>query len=461
MLKSTQKLTAYVSEEYMVWLANLEELELVYGNDFYQFALSFAIARLQSQGLSVRAVKQKRATLIVTGHFLAVEDSEYHGEAERICAAIGQVPLIWGIKQVYLQVEAQTLNRISDNGRSSQFEGSRTADCRRYPPARGLRSIWRQHYQGDMHLASCLLNDLRMGNLALAFQPVVTREYSESAPSLYYECLLRRTAPEAGGFSYGVPDAIQALERLGLVERLDRSVLWTTLGALASSEGLDLGCNVSARSFANTAWWSELLAYLEERPDLAQRLVVEITETSTFADEKAALDLIRHLKLLGVRIALDDIGKELGSLEILDKVCANIVKLDKSVLDLTADGELPVRMLQSMVSICAERGVAVIVEGVDSGAKLDAALVAGATGVQGYLIARPSLQLRGLLDDVVRVQDDMHTRISLANNQIAVTEAPRKVVVCTRFEVKAQQELVSQAREVSWRFYDSRAHLIG
>lgn len=55
MLKSTQKLTANVSEEYMVWLANLEELELVYGRDLYQFALSFAIARLQSQGLSIRA----------------------------------------------------------------------------------------------------------------------------------------------------------------------------------------------------------------------------------------------------------------------------------------------------------------------------------------------------------------------------------------------------------------------
>lgn len=419
MLKSTQKLTAYVSDEYMVWLGNLEELELVYGNDFYQFALNLAIARLQGHGLSVRVAKRKRATLIVTGHFLAAEDSEFHSEGERICAALGKVPLIWGINQVYLQAEAQTLNQIPENARSLQFEGSRIVDCQRYPPALGLRSIWRQHYQGDMYLSSCLLNDLRMGNLALAFQPVVTREYSESAPSLYYECLLRRIGPEAGGLSYGVPDAIQALERLGLVERLDRSVLWTTLGALASSEGLDLGCNVSARSFVNEAWWSEILAHLEDRTDLAQRLVLEITETSTFPEEESALNLIQHLQLLGVRIALDDIGNEAGSLDILNKIRANIVKLDKAVLEDVVEGNVCTKLLQGMVRICADHGVAVIVEGVDTVVKLDVALTAGATGVQGYLIARPMLKLQALNNHVVCVEDDMQTLASLTKGQDA------------------------------------------
>lgn len=419
MLKTTQKLAAYVSEEYMVRLANLEELELVYGTDFYQFALSFAIACLQRKGLSARVAKQKRATLMVTGQFSTVEDSGYHGEAERICAAIGQVPVIWGIKQIYLQVEAQILS----TGKNPQLEGSRTADCRRYPPARGLRFLWRQHYQSDMHLASCLLNDLHQGNLALAFQSVATREYSESAPTLYYECLLRRNAPEAACFSYVVPDAIQALERLGLVERLDRSVLWTTLGTLASSEGLNLGCNVSARSFVSAAWWDEILTHLGDRPDLAQRLVLEITETSTFPEEKSALGLIRHLQLLGVRIALDDIGKEAGSLDILHKVRANIVKLDKSVLEETAEGELPARLLQGMVGICADHGVTVIVEGIDSAAKLDVALTAGAAGVQGYLIARPTLHLQALFNHVARVEDDMQTRASLTKGQDASTTA--------------------------------------
>jgi EAL domain-containing protein (putative c-di-GMP-specific phosphodiesterase class I) len=422
MLNHSQKTTGRVFKEFMVWLPNLDELELVYGSDFHAYAFNQAIARMQGHGLTVQLLEPRRSTLMASGHFSLAEDSEHHGDAERICAAVAQEPVAWGIQLVYLQVEVLVLDAVSAYGMSEMRGCSRTAACRRYPPTGKLRPIWRQNYQSDMYLASSLLHDLGRGNLALAFQPVATSEYCVADPSLYYECLLRRTVPDTRG-GYSVPDAIQALERMGLVERLDRSVLWATLGALASSEELSLGCNVSARSFVSGGWWNELLAHLEDRPDLALRLVVEITETSTFPNEKAALGLIRHLQLLGVRIALDDIGKGRGSLDILDKVRANIVKLDKSVLDLTPEGELPVRMLQNMVGICANHGASVIVEGVDSVAKLEAALAAGATGVQGYLIARPSLRLRGLLDDGVQLQDDMQTRTALVHNRAAAVNA--------------------------------------
>lgn len=397
------------SRECMVWLCNLEELRLAYGQDFHQQALEAAIGRLQRQGLSVRSMESKASALVVTGSLSEGDDFERNGEAgdwlERICSAVGREPVMSESKQAYLQVEAQALGGISMSGMSEMHGCSRSVGCRRQQPvARNLRPKWRQDYQQDMYLACRLLDDLRLGDLAVAFQPVVTLEPSGPGPSLYHECLLRRSAG-AGHDGYGVPDAIQALERLGLVERLDRSMLWTSLDALAVHEELSLGCNVSARSFANAAWWIELLAYLEERPDIARRLVVEITETSTFHDEKSALGLIRHLQILGVRVALDDIGTKCGSLDILDKVRANIVKLDKSVLERSAGGKMPLKMLQSMVRVCADRGASVIVEGISSAAEWEVVLGAKASGAQGYFIARPSLQLHGFFDQVLHVPD--------------------------------------------------------
>ena len=76
-----------------------------------------------------------------------------------------------------------------------------------------------------------------------------------------------------------------------------------------------------------------------------------------------------------------------------------------------------------MVGICADHGVTVIVEGIDSAAKLDVALTAGAAGVQGYLIARPTLHLQALFNHVARVEDDMQTRASLTKGQDASTTA--------------------------------------
>lgn len=395
------------SMEFMVWLSNLEELRLAYGQDFHRLALDTALGRLQGVGLSARLVEPKGSTMIATVSPAAADPAE---AVERIGSAVGREPVLCGHQQAYLQVEVQALGAISMSGMSEMHGSSRSVSCRsRQPAARNLRPKWRQDYQDDMHLACRLLDDLRLGNLAVAFQPVAALQPAEPGrarpgPSLYYECLLRRSAA-AGHDGYGLPDAVQALERLGLVERLDRSMLWMALDALAASEVLSLGCNVSARSFVSAAWWNELLAHMEEWPDVAQRLVVEITETSTFPDEKSAQGLIRHLQILGVRIALDDIGTQYGSLDILDRVRANIVKLDKSVLEKSSGGKPPLKMLQSMVGVCADRGVSVIVEGIASDLELDAALVSGASGAQGYLIAQPSMHLHGLFDHVLHVPD--------------------------------------------------------
>ena len=68
--------------------------------------------------------------------------------------------------------------------------------------------------------------------------------------------------------------------------------------------GHSLGCNLSAASFCDDAWWDGVFDYLEDRPEIAQRLVLEITETGAFPCEKAALGLVRHLQILGVRVAL-------------------------------------------------------------------------------------------------------------------------------------------------------------
>lgn len=385
------------TREFMVWLSNLDELGLVYGAGLRQQVLDQAIHRLETQGLLVRQMEHKDSTLIATGE-LPPEPGDC---LERICAAVGREPVAVGRAQVWLQVEAQEVSGISTRSMSEMHGRSRSASSRQQlPRARNLRARWKQDYQDDMALACRLLGDLRPGHLALAFQPVAALAAS-GLPPLYYECLLRRSVA-SGDDGYDLPQAIQALERLGLVERLDRSVLWAALDALAANEDLCLGCNVSARSFVNSAWWSELLEHLEDHPAVAQRLVLEIAE---IPEGKSAQGLIRHLQILGVRMALAGIRTHSGSLDALGKARINIVKLDQSVLETSSAGKLPLKMLESLVSMCAERGATVIVQGIDSEAKLEAAREAGAEGAQGYFIARPSLHLHGLFEHVVQVPD--------------------------------------------------------
>lgn len=395
-----------------IWLSPLQTWRSVYGHGFCDEAMQACVDRLKGLGIDADSLERAGDTLLVRGFdprtmadAVLPGNQARHGWMHALESALVRDPVVDGARQAYLRAEVQALGSVSltglheIRGKGHATAGGQDMAVRRMHP----RLI--KAYQADMQLAGRLLDDLRLGQLALAFQPVTLLEPGGGAATgrtLYHECLLRRSVFSAYD-NYAVPHAIEALERLGLAARLDRSVLWSVMGALEMKTGHSLGCNLSAASFCDDAWWDGVFAYLEDRPEIAQRLVLEITETGVFPCEKAALGLVRHLQILGVRVALDDIVPRRGGLDILGKLRANIVKIDKSVLDQSLQARPSARMMQGLVSLCADRGACVIVEGIESAQGMEAVALAGAHGVQGFYIARPSLH--GLLDQVVRVDD--------------------------------------------------------
>lgn len=404
----------------MIWIANLDELRCVYGGELAEAAVQTCLERLGGLGIAPHQVAQSGATIMVADFLpAALERAGDSGEprwAEAIQSALGCDPVLCGSVQAYLQVEVEALGGISISGAHEMQGRHGFASYRRQAPKTGARHArWSRSYQSDMRLAGRLLDELRLGHLALALQPVVTLDEGGAGAPLYHECLLRRSVLSVYD-NYTVPEAIEALERLGLAARLDRSVLWTVLDALDANPAPSLGCNLSASSFVDEAWWDGLFSYLEDHPDIARRLVVEITETSTFPCEKNALALVRHLQILGVRVALDDIVAQRGSLDILSKLHANIIKLDKSVLGRTADGKPSMRMLQGLVRLCSDRSACVVVEGIESAEDQEASWRAGAHGIQGFFIAQPSLQSHGLFGEVLRVDDVLQPTDAVASD---------------------------------------------
>ncbi|CAB5685259.1 Bacteriophytochrome cph2 [Delftia tsuruhatensis] len=403
----------------MIWLANLEELKSAYGGALAEAAVQTCLERLAGLGMASHQIARNGATIMVAD-FLpqALEATGDRGEqrwAEAIQSALGCDPVQHASTQAYLQVEVEALGCISMSGAHEMQGRHGFSSYRRQVPESGrLRARWSRSYQDDMQLAGRLLDELRLGQLALALQPVAALGADGTGDALYHECLLRRRQLAVYD-NYTVPEAIEALERLGLVSRLDRSVLWSVLGALQACSGHSLGCNLSASSFVDEAWWDGLFTYLEDRPDVARRLVVEITETSAFPCERSALALVRHLQILGVRVALDDIAPKRGGLDILSRLRANIIKLDRSVLE-PVDGRRSPRMLQDLVRLCADGGACVVLEGIESAEDLVAAWRARVHGVQGFFVARPSLLRHGLFDEVVGVEDVLQPTDAVASD---------------------------------------------
>src|ERR1041384_4011291 len=112
-----------------------------------------------------------------------------------------------------------------------------------------------------------------------AFQPVVCAATGDVD---HYECLLRMRMPD--GRIIQAADFVPIVEQLGFIRLIDRYVLEKIMAELAVHPEVRLGFNISGLTAADRPWLRALISQVRNRPDLASRMVVEITETAALSD---------------------------------------------------------------------------------------------------------------------------------------------------------------------------------
>src|SRR5271166_5901194 len=139
--------------------------------------------------------------------------------------------------------------------------------------------IWNGGQSRRTAICTTVQAALRQNRLFFAFQPVVC---AVTGKTDYFECLLRmrdvRGSIIAGG------EFITPIEQLGLIGFIDDYVLDLTVRELARYPGVRLGLNISGLTACIGPWLQSLVSALQYRPDVARRLVVEITETAALSD---------------------------------------------------------------------------------------------------------------------------------------------------------------------------------
>ncbi|WP_322963861.1 EAL domain-containing protein [Sphingomonas fuzhouensis] len=224
-------------------------------------------------------------------------------------------------------------------------------------------------------------------SLVLYWQPVIDGSGSDAV--LYHEALCRLCDPDG---ATGSPEPLLlALERLGFVCALDRYVVSSVIDELEAAPGVTLAANVSAQSLSCTQSWSEILERLGRRPDIARRLVWEITETALVADMNRAVAFVSLVKSLGCRIAIDDFGVGFASIRQLLIFSPDIIKIDRLFLDRATLSARDAGIFRQLVELARSFGAEVVAEGIETAAQADFVRSSGVSWQQGYLHAKPSL----------------------------------------------------------------------
>lgn len=166
-------------------------------------------------------------------------------------------------------------------------------------------------------------------------------------------------------------------------------MLGLVLNGLSNSPVGALGCNISAATMQRNASWRYLRALVEARPDLAPRLVIEVTETHPVEDVAGFVDNLAEARALGCRIAIDDFGVGAFSPSLMLGIDVDIVKIDASMIKVVHRGRTGMTTLEHIVGFAACIVPFVVIEGVEDADDLRLAASSGATHAQGYFLARP------------------------------------------------------------------------
>ncbi|MBE2317893.1 EAL domain-containing protein [Solirubrobacter sp. CPCC 204708] len=244
----------------------------------------------------------------------------------------------------------------------------------------------RRHARERLRTAAALERALSLGQLRLAFQPIVSLT---DRGVVGHEALLRWDSP--GGVMNAPADFIPVAEESALIVEIGA---WTLMQACHESasafgreeDGPAIWVNLSPRQLAQPDLPAVVADCLQSSGLPPARLRLELKERVLQGAPKTARANVVALRELGVGFALDDFGTGYSSLRDLP---VRAIKIDRSFVAALGSSAGDQAIVAAIVSLSSALGIAAIAEGVESEEQAAQLAAIGCPYAQGYLFGAP------------------------------------------------------------------------
>ncbi|USQ98650.1 bifunctional diguanylate cyclase/phosphodiesterase [Caulobacter sp. RL271] len=279
-----------------------------------------------------------------------------------------------------------------DDGRTAEalMANADMALYRAKESGRGVYRFFKREMDDSIRERRNLARDLRQGiadgELIVHYQPLARAIDGEVCG---FEALVRWKHPTRGM----IPplDFIPVAEENGLIGALGDWVLRRACAdAVSWEKPLRIAVNLSPIQLHNPALPSLVHEVLIASGLSPSRLELEITESALFKDYQRALDNLRRLKALGVRIAMDDFGTGFSSLSTLQSFPFDKIKIDKSFVENIHRHDRATVIVRAVLGLGRSLEIPVVAEGVETDEQILFLRGENCTELQGYAIGRPA-----------------------------------------------------------------------
>ena len=239
----------------------------------------------------------------------------------------------------------------------------------------------------DAGVLSMVSEAVRHKQVALAYQPVV--QANRPSQPAFYEGLIRIF--DETGRIIPARDFISHIEATELGRVIDCLSLEFGLKELALEPGLRLSINMSARSIGFPRWMNTLRRGLERDPTVAERLVLEITESSAMTVPELVVRFMSDLQRKGISFALDDFGAGYTSFKYLKDFYFDILKIDgQFIRKIHSDPDNQV-LTKALVSVARQFDMFTVAESVETLEDCKWLQQIGVDCLQGYYFGAPTI----------------------------------------------------------------------
>ena len=254
--------------------------------------------------------------------------------------------------------------------------------------ARGSLRFFELAMDRQLRDKRALQQDLRTaiarGELLLHYQP-----YTKiGGETVGFEALVRWNHPTRGLISPA--NFIPLAEESGLIVPMGEWILRAACREAASwPRPLRISVNLSPIQFRQGDLVGLVHSILLETGLEPGRLTFEVTEGVLIDDFSRGLLILRRLKNLGVRIAMDDFGSGYSSLSYLQSFPFDKIKIDRSFIANLPHNQHSVAIVRAVIGLAHGLGLPVVAEGVESEEQLNFLAAEHCDEVQGFYVGRP------------------------------------------------------------------------
>lgn len=321
-------------------------------------------------------------------------ESQAVSRAQKICDFISQPYTIYN---TIINITTCVGIVISETERRSDYL-YKFADLALYEAKNegsGKIKVFRQWMLEKLQESRTLEHDMAMAivnkEFVVYYQPIVD---SFSREIYSYEALIRWVHPLKGLLS---PDSfIPVAEKTGMINEMGKFVLEIACTEAASwTIPAKISVNVSPVQLSSKAFAGIVLTILKETGLPAQRLELEVTESSIFTESNTPMNTLNKLRALGVKISIDDFGTGYSSLSRLSRLAFDKIKIDKSFVHSLSTQDDALNIIKLITGMAKSLNMKAVAEGVETQEQLEKLQALGCDFAQGYLFGKPQPGIDG------------------------------------------------------------------